>query len=508
MATTEAGLALATMAVLAGMMSYYGMFHFGGMDGGVCAKGAWMCYLGYRPYVDFPAVCSPDYLCLGRLAFLLFGVRWVSFIYLGICVSSLLFLFHWLVLRGLPMSLSMRWLIAVSTQLCTLVPLGWLSYNQTASVVGSIFIAAVAGALLPRQSRRSLVYLTIATLLLLMVKPNIAGFLGAAGYGVLFLRRRSRGAAGLCLMAALALWGVLLWAQGIGPAELVRHYLSAKGRLGSKSMLWTCLYDSHQEEAVNVLPILALMGLICEVFLIGAVLRVPKGVLTSPLVALGICGMGAGLVALMSNNDMSLVEAPMVISGAALIACSVPGNVFAGLFSRGAFVALVLCLVLMADLFAVQVTINRYRISVIGPGAFFEGGPTCEFAEGSFFHGIHGGPRLLAVDNQIRAVLKVYGFVGRLDAPVFFGPRIEYGYPAYGIGPPKGLPLWWPGTGETPQAEIASYVRTFQQANFQMCVFLKDDFTYIPEGVLQYLGRSYRRCDTGKLTVFFRDGGQ
>jgi hypothetical protein len=500
----EAGVVLATVLALACAILHYGLFQFGGMDGGVCSKGAWMGHLGYRPYVDFPAVCSPDYLLVGKLAFALFGIKWISFVYLGAWVSGVSFVFHWLLLRELPISVPVRWLVAVSTQLCTYVPLGWVSYNQTASVVGSIFITALAAVLLRRGKMRLYVYLVIATVCLLMVKPNIAGFLGVTGYGVLLLQRRLWKWAVLCIVSALLLWAAVLWSQGISPFVLARHYASAKGRLGRWEMLVTCLYDSHREEAMRVLPIIAALGFLCQIYVFGALVRLPKAMLTSPHYLLALLGIAAGSIALATNNEISLVEAPLFICAATVLVYAVPHAVFGGFFPRSIFVATFLCLVIMIDLFAARITYTRYRIAVIGPGSFYEPGPTSEFGERSFFRGMHCSSRLVAVDEQIPAVLDLFDSRRDLGPRVFFGPRIEFGYPAFGLAVPKGLPLWWPGTGETSEMEIATYVRTFEEADFKVCLFLKNDFTYIPVEVRRYLAKSYFRLETGELTVFVR----
>jgi hypothetical protein len=497
-------MASSTAVLLACATVHYGLFHFGGMDGGVCCKGAWMCYLGYRPYVDFPAVCSPDYLLLGKLALVLFGIKWTSFVYLGACVSAVSFLFHWLLLKELLISLPVRWLVAMSTQLCTFVPLGWLSYNQTASVVGSIFITALAAVLLPQSRPRSFIYLAIATLLLLFVKPNTACFLAVTGYAVILCRSRWRKRAAPCLVTALVLWALLLWSQGIDPLALIRSYHSASGRLGSARMLSTCLYTSHPAEAKHVLPIVAAILMLSAVFVIGALVRSPRDVLTSPHYAVAMLGSCAGLIALATNNELTTVAAPMVIAGVTVLVFALPGSVFGGRVPRTVFRALLVSLVVLLDACAIQITCTRYRICTIGPGSFFEPGPTYEVSDGSFFRGMHVGPRLVAVDDQIRFILAYRAATGHMDSRIYFGPRIEFAYPAYGIAPAKGLPLWFSDTGEIAAAQLAPDVRSFENAKFQICVFLKNDFTYIPSAVLQYLGRSYVRYQTGELTVFVR----
>src|SRR6185436_6796847 len=93
--------------------------------------------------------------------------------------------------------------------------------------------------------------------------------------------------------------------------------------------------------------------------------------------------------------------------------------------------------------FALTLGAMRHRIEKTGFGAFFEWTLAGEPPNNRFFHSLRTGPRFNAVIDQVGEVLREHP-----DAAVFFGPRLESMYAAFGRPSPKGLPpvLWHRGT--------------------------------------------------------------
>lgn len=152
----------------------------------------------------------------------------------------------------------------------------------------------------------------------------------------------------------------------------------------------------------------------------------------------------------------------------------------------------------------------RWRVEGIGP--FYADTALVQVSGVKFFDGFKVAPRAARVVKQIGSVV---GSKNRTDMrvanePIFFGPRMEFAYAAFGIQPPRNMPVWWHPGSSFPQSMTREIVERFIAQRFKTCVFLLDpssdevDFTRLPDGIVQELSRSYRRTDYTDITVFDR----
>jgi len=102
----------------------------------------------------------------------------------------------------------------------------------------------------------------------------------------------------------------------------------------------------------------------------------------------------------------------------------------------------------------------------------------------------------------MNTVLTDADYVGQPDAPVFFGPRIDFGYAAYGVHPYPGLPTWWEFFSQDSQGQTDVMVERFKRAHFKLCIFLHRDYTFLPARLTEYLNQAYQVYDTGELTIY------
>jgi hypothetical protein len=145
----------------------------------------------------------------------------------------------------------------------------------------------------------------------------------------------------------------------------------------------------------------------------------------------------------------------------------------------------------------------RYRVAWICNYEFWQREMSAEQPATPFFAGVHGGPRLISVLNDLdHAVRK------RADDQIFFGPWIEFAYPAFGRKPPQGFPVWWhPGISYFPE-DAAFALDAFRSRRFDVLIFLSRNFFQMPEESHSIISEYYtieEYYDT--LTVYRRKPG-
>ncbi|MDX1948712.1 MAG: hypothetical protein SFU86_25210 [Pirellulaceae bacterium] len=496
-AAVVAGLALTVLPI-----AWLGGVQFGGMDGGVLSNAAWMTYLGYRPYADFDTQCPPFYFIAGWLAFALFGVRWMSLVYFAALFASITFGWHWLLLRRLPLELGWRLAIALATQALTLVPIGWGHYNQLTAIAAALFLTAALGWTARPPDWRGWLHLTFATALLSLMKPNVAGLLIACAFPIVAAQRGWfwKSCASLVVAAGMAIACMSIF--GMSPVDMLRSYLGTGNRLANRENFANCLYltgpvESGPTLCATVPLVIALLCLSVAAFANRDWLR-----RYWRLMALAWVGFAASFAGMCTNAEHNMVDLPVLVVGViALTAWRQPAWL-AGKWGT-ASLAFVFAGTAQLLLIAGFITVNRTRIHDIGAYKFWEPGATQSIQDPVFFRGVAGGPILRTVLSQVNDVLRV---TDDKNTTIYFGPRMDFGYAAYGIEPPRGLPLWWTGLGEVSTAVQMEQVRRFQQLDPKVCIFLVDDYTWMPSALLEHLRDNYDLYQTGLLSVHIRKG--
>jgi hypothetical protein len=82
---------------------------------------------------------------------------------------------------------------------------------------------------------------------------------------------------------------------------------------------------------------------------------------------------------------------------------------------------------------------------------------------------------------------------------LFFGPGLEYLYRAYGIKPPRGLPLWYQTDLTWIEGDVAEILRAFEQQRFDYAIFYTHTICLVPEELKDYLDKHFVKLAPPKL---------
>jgi hypothetical protein len=152
----------------------------------------------------------------------------------------------------------------------------------------------------------------------------------------------------------------------------------------------------------------------------------------------------------------------------------------------------------------------RWRVAYIGYESFFTYSPLVSVDEVSFFENFRVSSSAKNVMLEARSVLmENYGDEKSWALqPVYFGPRIEFAYAAFGIASPVNLPIWWHPNNSYPPERETEYARTFIDYGFENAVFMKKpgenepDYGFLPESIISELETNYNRTDYSSIVVF------
>ncbi len=484
-------------AVLAAAVLHFGMIHFGGFDGSALLQGAWRYHQGQALYTEIiaPGV-PPSYIVFPGMAFGLFGASWHSVVLLTALYAAATLLLQHAMLRRLGVGVCASLGLASAVQAVGMLPLSSWHYNQTTAVAGALFVTASA-LFIREKGLVSDIFFVACAVLLSWMKVNVAGFL-LAGVGIVLLCRQDLRRRFLaCLAVAFVFSTALMMATRVSPVALIGSLLEASGRVFSGRMFRLCLWDAEPEEAgVTLLIALVLVGGCCaHAWRHRRTVRPAAG--RKALFAVALLGIVAGFVGMATNMEHNMADAPCVFIGAAVWLFVVPSAGIAaeepGLSRPPATAGMAvacLCIGLLA-VTGVGYAVTRARVASIGPGLFYEEGAVRMLSEPALFRGLRSGPRLAADLSELQSVFARIPPAVRRDGRVFFGPRLEFGYPAYGITPPPGMPIWWMGTGEARKGTVDAVVDAFRRWNPACAVFLSGDLTYMPRELYVHLESRY-----------------
>jgi len=218
----------------------------------------------------------------------------------------------------------------------------------------------------------------------------------------------------------------------------------------------------------------------------------------------------AGLYGFLTNGELKLVDLPLLLLASTVFVSYQPPS--EGLVARPALVlrygwgryVKLLTVVLVA--IGLTQGITRDRVKAIGPGAFFESQLVPEPIHNPFFRGLRTGRIFQSVLAQVGQT------VGRYPgAHVYFGPRMQWGYAAFGLPSPVGQPIWWHPGVSLASSDVGFYLDRWSAAEFDVLVFWYNaranvtDFTYMPQAFLDRIGMAYREDDSlSEMTLYFK----
>jgi hypothetical protein len=330
------------------------------------------------------------------------------------------------------------------------------------------------------------------------MKPNIAAPLAIVGTLLVFLITPSRARLLLltftafgCAVGVLKLTEVDVWA-------MIASYRTAAQHRGILTAIGFSPVHVRRADVLRVF--------ICAVALIAPLWVLRRG-LTDALrtvdvrliawyLLLGL-GPAIGIFGMFSNVDLKDIEWPMLIcAGAVILFGTSPPNgpSSSRLPSLVRFYVAFLCSLAAADLY---ITAVRYRVEGIGIHRFFEWNDSSHVPGNQFFPNLKASARFETTVTQVGQVLRQY------PGPVFFGPRMEFGYAAFNLPSPKHLPILWDPGNQFSSDQESTILADWQHHKFATLIFLKDDFTYYSREFFKVIDLGYSRDDTySQLTVF------
>jgi hypothetical protein len=482
-----AGSALALL--IAGFVLYFGNRQFGAYDFSILIDTGWRLAQGQQPYRDFVCTLPPGFYLGLKYAFALFGVNWNAQLWASALFGVVTFAWLCALFSVMLHARMAALLLAFTIESSGMLTLDFWWYNNITALVAAVFLLSCL-AYLAQPAAVWIQGSYIASLALLSVmKPNVAGPLitGAAILTLIGTRRRTR----FVLLTLLAAGSAFAWLKlnGISVSGMFASYLAAARVRGGFSTFG--FREMRLRDLARV--IICFAALLTPVIVFcprwrDALRRRNLPAVARPLL-FGLAACVSGF-AMFSNGELKDVEwCALIACGAVLV---FGRDVTARRLRR--FYAAFLCALVFSDLYMGAV---RLRVEGIGRHTFFEWHDSAARVDNPFFRDLRASTRFRTVVDQIADALK------RNPGPVFFGPRMEFAYAAFGLPSPTNLPVWWhPGTSFAAGEERA-LLQAWQAHRFATLVFLKNDFTYYSPQFMNLLSNGYSRDEQyPELTVF------
>jgi hypothetical protein len=220
---------------------------------------------------------------------------------------------------------------------------------------------------------------------------------------------------------------------------------------------------------------------------------------------LALLGLTAGMYGFITNGEAKIVDVPLVFVCSLLGLC-IPlrkGDARLHLAKltdfrwKGYFSAFACVLIGIACAQAVM----RHRVALIGP--FFEHRLSDRAPSPPFFKGLHTGDIFSEICSEVDAVLSQFG-----RSSVYFGPRMQWAYAAFGLTPPLNQPSWWHPGVSFPKAEESSYIKAWAARKFETVILVKNDTPYMSPEFIEILDKYYTTDQSSSfLTVLRRIPG-
>ncbi len=552
---------LVAASFLAWAMWSFGHRQLGGFDHSALVDTAWRMANHQRPYVDF-YLTTPIAFYLGAgLAFAGWGPSWSALV--GIAIAFALLTFALLTI-SISSVAAPKFSIGLPL-VCELLAMGVTSYwwyNSITAISACVFVAASIALVRRPSSRVSVAMFTLATFLLLMMKPNTAGVLVVVVIAILTAFNGTRRQAILALVVGSAMVVTLLLALGVNPLDVASTYLGVAKTRGLPNAAFFSKGKPGEHYLTIPLIVLSIIPLTAAARAVVRLFR-ERSTQDSPVALISITGMLTGLMAMFTDSDSNLVVGiPLILVSAACLqlwmlrdglsddhlspwvtasavaaaAASLVGVTRVGigpaldgqqvawgisLFFAGTMLAIATTGVRASSVLLMGVLLwvagvallfgaERIRVKYIGPGTFYSDEPLVRIPGPPFFKGVLGSPRLRDVIGEMEAAVERYAPPqGQQSSSVYFGPRLEFAYAAFGIPSPKHLPVWYHPGNSYPEALGDTIAAAFVSQEFEMGVFLKSDqapdFTYLPARITQDFEQHFQRIDYPRIVVFVRE---
>jgi hypothetical protein len=361
-------------------------------------------------------------------------------------------------------------------------------YNNVATIAATLFFLSCLLYFKRPHAAWTQVSYVVSLALLGLMKPNVAFPAALAGIVCTFVAASEKTRVLILTFSAVAMNIAFLAANHVSLFGMMTTYLGVADTRGFA----TVGLDMMQREDVPRL-------LVCELILAIPFLAWWPQFRTAlrqrnhrdlAYVLLLLSAPAVSLFAMCTNMDLKDVEWPLPLCfGVVLLDAGA-----ADIHVRWRKIFLCFVLALMAsDLYLGAI---RDRVRMIGP--FFTTNETLQPGL-SFFGNMQASRTFYDVNQELREILPV------APRPVFFGPRMEFGYAAFGLPSPAHLPVGWdPGT-TFPLSEQPEILQAWHDHCFEILIFSKHDFTYYSAEFVKTIRQSYElNDDWPRLTVLRR----
>jgi hypothetical protein len=428
------GVAAAACAGMAVFIRRYGMHQIGGFDHSALVDAGWRLFNGQKAYVDFPCTLPVAFILGAKFAFQWFGVYWRSFVVITAVFSMVsfgwsLYLLVALFGRHWP---TLLWAIALQAISLMLASYWW--YNPITAVTAVLYFLSAVYWLHRPGARGAMVSYGVALLAVVTMKPNVAGPVVLFVSIILVLSPRHRWKTLLISAGALAAFLIFLWINQLSFTGMLKGFMSVAERGVTFKQFLQDLSPVARRAAIGAAAIVVLP-------LAAAIFQGRRALLSRrPLMAL--VALAVGLYGFINNGEQKLIDMPLVLFGAILLVAelrwtTIPesGPVFSLPTAWNRYLTWV-CVVLAAG--GIAQGIGRDRIKAIGMPLFFEYDDSKHVLDSGFFQGLHCGDVFFEVNRELLEVVR-----RESSSTLWFGPRIQWAYAAYGKPSPRGQPIWW-----------------------------------------------------------------
>ena len=459
---------------------------------------AYRGYLGQVFHLDFFSPFPPVFTHIAKLGIEYFGQSWSSFVWMGVAiyVSSCLLIYF---LFSRSSGASVAALIALHCFCATGLLMGYVWYGS----LTLLLIAILIGLLSLSAKRSKVVDLAIVAFLALMLmsKPNMSFPMFVLSIAWLALPEKFCGEgrwrfAVVAMLTSVLVAFVYSIAIEINPFAYIDS-LRLIVRSRSTEFLITVLKVFEKLAATPVVEwysIAGSIGLWARVvlsslvgFVLIGLLFVSTGIHIKKQqtsnererrhFGLSIITAFVGLVSVATNADFPQASYPLF-----MMSLSLCGSWNQGGFCKHALTMLILAFSLELALFGVM----RERVKAAGEGSFWEPDSTLVIEHQGFFKGVSTGPALIAFQREVQSFITNGG-----SKHIFFGPRVEFGYAAFGVYPPKQLPLWFhPGLSWPLRAENGLIDRWVSHS-FDVVILFRNDSGEMPERLKEIIRNEY-----------------
>jgi hypothetical protein len=488
---TAAALAVSCGGFTAFILNY-GRRQFGGADFSVLIDSGWRLVQGQVPYRDFFTTLPPGFYLGIKYAFLAFGVSWQAILWAAALYACGTFLWIYHLLAEILESGPIAFFGAIVIECAAMLTVSYWWYNNVTMIAATVFFLSCLLYIKKETGLWPQVSYVASLAMLGTMKPNVAFLTAAAGVVFSFFAVSRKGR--LLMLTVLAIGANVagMAANHVNAAGLIGSYLVAAAGRGFTTIGFQIMNGPDQVRFVICALFLASPLVVWRPQLLAALGHAKYREVARLLLLL--CGPLISVFAVSTNMEWQDVDWPIFIAfGLVLFGVTWPHN--QSRWARPYF-----CFLLALAISGLYVGEMRYRVRLVGD--FYTPRGELVTPDAPFFRNMQVGTVVSDGAAQTQKVL------ARCARPVFFGPRMEYGYAAFGLPSPMHLPVWWhPGTSFALKDEPAIR-KTWRDQCFATLIFSKNDATNYSTEFKQELAALYQRYEAASaITVFRRQPG-